>query len=613
MIPPVLDRQLRDALLWIARLPLLGEPELSRLLGVHEVDARARRHQLDRSGWIEWVAPDVPGLSPGRRLAFIREEALPHLATLMQCSPKELATRLPVRRADVLERVGRAELTAGVNYLMAGLADALRGAGDTSLDDACSLPIMRPADGRWWPRRTEAYGLLRSRGRCAPFFVAWDRAGAPDIDRRERVGRWFAEPEGEVAACGWQTGTVLVVAARDREVRIWESELRRRVELDGYQPFHALITTASEIIEQGALAPIWRATDSSARVHLLPALRWIDKPPGPPPATVRGLPTGEVSRTHETLRDWALHAAVVVDETPVRERIAAASLVVGRVDRAILEWVARHPWLTTVQLASLTGDPALSVSHHLARLERYHLVHAVQPAGTQGSIWLSTLRGLRLLAATDHVRISRYKRLGAVNAPTLDESAYRRLAHELGANRAFVQLHDDARREGATLAVWKNEAESSHHFGADDRPAWIRPDGSGVLVREGRAWPFLLEYDRGTLDAGNFRAKFFGYRHYYEFELWRRSFAVEPALLFVCSDDRAERRVVAVANEVEWAMPLRLTSEWRVRRDPANARGLLGPVWRSLGETPTTRQHWPPDITARSEIARTSASGGGAT
>lgn len=57
----------------------------------------------------------------------------------------------------------------------------------------------------------------------------------------------------------------------------------------------------------------------------------------------------------QTLRDWALHAAVVVDETPVRERIGAASLVVGRVDRAILEWLARHPWLTTVQLASLTG------------------------------------------------------------------------------------------------------------------------------------------------------------------------------------------------------------------------------------------------------------------
>lgn len=152
----------------------------------------------------------------------------------------------------------------------------------------------------------------------------------------------------------------------------------------------------------------------------------------------------------------------------------------------------------------------------------------------------------------------------------------------------------------------RNETEPSHHFQADDRHSWIRLDGSGVLVREGRAWPFLLEYGRGTLDAGNFRVKFFGYRQYYEFEVWWESFAVEPALLFVCADTRAENRVVAAANEVEWAMPLRLTSEWRVPRDPANARGLLGPVWRSLGESLTTRQPWPPDITARSEIARTS-------
>lgn len=148
----------------------------------------------------------------------------------------------------------------------------------------------------------------------------------------------------------------------------------------------------------------------------------------------------------------------------------------------------------------------------------------------------------------------------------------------------------------ATLAVWNNEAESSHHFGADDRPAWIRPDGSGVLVREGRAWPFLLEYDRGTLDAGNFRAKFFGYRQYYEFELWRRSFAVEPALLFVCSDDRAERRVARAFRADAPRLPALLTTEWRYERDDRNSAGLLGGIWRALGSRDGTRDPWPRSI-----------------
>ena len=44
--------------------------------------------------------------------------------------------------------------------------------------------------------------------------------------------------------------------------------------------------------------------------------------------------------------------------------------------------------------------------------------------------------------------------------------------------------------------------------------AWIRPDGSGVIAVSGRRAPFLLEYDRGTLDSGDFAAKFGGYRRY---------------------------------------------------------------------------------------------------
>ena len=91
--------------------------------------------------------------------------------------------------------------------------------------------------------------------------------------------------------------------------------------------------------------------------------------------------------------------------------------------------------------------------------------------------------------------------------------------------------------------------ESTHHFVSEDgRRAWIRPDGSGLLVRGAEVCPFLLEYERGTLNRVAYRPKLEGYRQYYAAAAWEEAFPSEPALLFVCSDDRAEARVRRAAS-----------------------------------------------------------------
>ena len=106
-----------------------------------------------------------------------------------------------------------------------------------------------------------------------------------------------------------------------------------------------------------------------------------------------------------------------------------------------------------------------------------------------------------------------------------------------------------------------------------------------MIAVSGRRAPFLLEYDRGTLDSGDFAAKFGGYRRYYAGRFWRRDWSSEPALLFVCRDDRAEERVTRAAwrasPRCDVRVPLLLTSEWHfAQRRPVPA-GLLGPVWWS--------------------------------
>lgn len=92
--------------------------------------------------------------------------------------------------------------------------------------------------------------------------------------------------------------------------------------------------------------------------------------------------------------------------------------------------------------------------------------------------------------------------------------------------------------------------------------------------------PFLLEYDRGTLDRSDFASKLGGYRAYFAEEAWRRDFEFSPVVLFVCTDDQAEDRVAVAAHAGASGVPLLITSEWRFERSPGNRAGLLGPVWR---------------------------------
>ena len=197
--------------------------------------------------------------------------------------------------------------------------------------------------------------------------------------------------------------------------------------------------------------------------------------------------------------------------------------------------------------------------------------------------------GMRSLAARAGVPPDTFARHGGVTVADAAESdgparAIRHREHTIGANRFFAQLATDARRTGWRLDQWRNEAESTRRFvDAHGRMSWIRPDGSGVLVRGAESRPFLLEYERGTLDAGDYRAKFDGYLRYFARRAWEHDFPSEPMLLFVCSDARAEQRVAAAARTLAGDIPLLITSEGWAATRAGNRDGLLGPVWRTAG------------------------------
>lgn len=207
--------------------------------------------------------------------------------------------------------------------------------------------------------------------------------------------------------------------------------------------------------------------------------------------------------------------------------------------------------------------------------------------------YVLTEQGMRFLAARAGVPPSTFGEHGAVTyVKEADqdhpERAVHHVEHTRGLNHFMVRLARDARACGWRLVEWRNEAESTCRFvDASGQPAWSRPDASGLIGIGEERVPLLVEYDRGTLEAGNYAAKLDGYRRYYASEAWRTAFTREPALQFVCVDDRAERRVVRAAASVPQRLPLLATTEWRLEQE---AGGAFGPVWTA--GTDTERRPW---------------------
>ena len=580
------------ALEWIARLPLLGEPELARLLGIDEVDARGLRRVLERQGSIEWFVPGSDALEQ-RRLSFVREAPLPALAAAVGTGLIALPAHLPVRRHDLLARIVRAELTASVNRFLSELS-AWPGLPRLELEDARSLPLTSSPPERWWLPALEGYGCLRAGAQRAPFFVAWDRAAAPDQHRTTRVGAWIAAAPTVAAHWGAEgLPPLLLVCAGQRARSTWERSIRQAAARMDVRPIEILLTSARELAVDGPAGVTWHDPVTGRAGSLLERLGWGAAPPFPRLRLPDELPAPSRPATTPTLRRWAPGAAND-PRTPVVERVAAIAMTTDRDEKRMIEWIGRLPLITTPQLASLTDLPRPAVARRVERLLHSGVVRFdsdVSPGDSPGRHLLLTPLGLRLLARRDGVPPARYARFAGVSAPRANAGTspvrgamvgiIHHREHLLGVNRVFAQFSGDARRAGGMLAACRNEAQSTRRFRHEDRAAWIRPDGSGVLALDGEQFWFLLEYDRGTLDSGDFAAKFGGYRRYFAARAWRHDFTAEPVVLFVCADDRAEEHVASAARQDRdgsAALPLLLASESQSAPHARNPAGLLGPI-----------------------------------
>jgi hypothetical protein len=267
-------------------------------------------------------------------------------------------------------------------------------------------------------------------------------------------------------------------------------------------------------------------------------------------------------------------------------------------ERAVLDLVGRHPFLSTAVLGDVLGRDARWVARRRKTLLDRGLLRLVTDTEVhrsglaRGDLIELTPAGLRTLTA--HLGLSlasavRHHGLagGGPESPIgTRRTLLAHLDHTVGADAVFGVLARAARsqRDGA-LVEWRNAAACAH--------GRLRPDGYGVLRLGRREYGFFLEFDRGTVRPAPLRAKFAAYHRYLVSARAARDFDGQPSILVVTAGPAAEDRVADAVLAAEVGQPRRLPLLVTTRDLLATAQG--GPfdaIWRVPGAQ-GSRHGWP--------------------
>jgi len=592
-----------EAVVWLARLPFLGADELSLLLGVTKPQAARTLGELENLGWVEWVTAASPELD-AERFYTLTGNSLGGVAQHTGLTGEGLELSFPVGRKEVLERLTRLETAVGLNLFASELVAAARDDVEVELEDLRSLPWgKRPAQA-WWPPEVEGYGCLRWGAWRAPFFVAWDRAGAPPFHRRKRVAGWYAFWNAEHAWGRDDIPPILVLHPGAEEAEQWAGAVLRASDRRQVAALHVFLGDAGCALSEGPLGAVWRRPDGSVRAHLCERLVWRLTIP-PAAAAIRigdpARPLEALSRDGPSLREWATQAVPSTQEGEKarrgQERLAALSLVTNTTEKRILEWLGHHPLLSADDLAVILRLAGQLPARLLDNLARYGLVQSTgKPLEIEAApprrYYLSEL-GLKLLAARDGVPPRRYARHGIVAASMPEKkkgggrlgTLLRQLDHTVGVNRFFVRLIRDGAKGGPRLVRWLSASEAAQRFTYGEVTHWLRPDGAGDVHFQGQVRRFYLEWDRGTVKWPDMIEKFRSYAMYFV-ALQRRGTDPDatPHVLVVGVSPQREDAIWKVLQASIAEVGLQPTPFLTSVDTLVTRVGPFGLAWRSHGE-----------------------------
>lgn len=577
--PTDLDIQ-RELIYWMVRLPFVALGDLSTIMDIGEERIAPLLKGLEELGWCEWITPSSPEL-PDERVYVLTSPAQDRLVQSRKRS-------LPVGRRETLTRLTRLETAVALNRCLAELANATEEDQQYELEDACHLSWAACRADRWWPRGVEAQACLRCGPLIAPFFVAWDRAGAPALHRRKRVAGWYTYAESHT----WDTPFILVVAPSDREAEQWSEAVIRSADRRGCPPLAVFLTTARRALSNPRSA-VWRRADGYAESLIWDRLRWEpeDEPISRP---ARGLNDLDVCRLPQAkaLRELPADVADRRGRSSRLERTAIQSMTTTSLQATLLEWIGHHPLLAAGDLSILLGIQEGLAKKALASLVERDLLQPV--ADTDHSPrYVLTRDSLDLLAAKDGVPARRYCRHGIVASPS-DGTGVRRLEtlvgqfeHTTGTNGFFVRMKRDLDAVGGKLLRWLGTSEAAESFTFREHPRWIRPDGSADVQIGRRTYRIFLEWDRGTVRRlKHLKQKFQSYAGYFARYPDQEYL---PYLLIVTVSPHREAVIWQELISAFGDQPL--TSVLTSIDSLVDRLGPLGTVWRNASGT--DRLPWP--------------------
>lgn len=245
-------------------------------------------------------------------------------------------------------------------------------------------------------------------------------------------------------------------------------------------------------------------------------------------------------------------------------------------DRELLTLVWEHRVLTTGQFTALFFPSPERARQRLNRLHRLHALLRFRPWAPIGSKpwhWVLGPAGAHVLAIEHGQTVSEF---GYRQDTATGIAVSPRLAHQVGANDFFVQLHTHARRraDGTALDQWWSEQRCAAQWGDLARPdgfgRWTqtRPDGTT------RTLDFFLEHDTGTETLARVAGKLGGYA-----DLAEATGTTTPVLIWLPGPKReANLRALLGAPEVPVATAVHTPD------------GPAGPVWLPAGPTGPRRR-----------------------
>ncbi len=560
----------RRTMLLLGTLPLATETVLEHVSGVsYGSSVYSCLRRLREAGLVGGIRPPQAG-TPGPRRHYLTDLGLATLAVDQEVDVRELARRNGLRRNDLLALVPQLDQLAAVYELLGQLA--LAGPGDPQLV-AFACPwrwrAMVPGYKRPLSLALPALATFDWNCRSASFLLLPDVTGTPIRRYRQALDRLLAK-----RAYDRQELPLLIIASSAAaRVARWTELLRDLEQARREAPIPACVGTWAEL--PGIL------TRHIGGGHVA-TVRTPQRKPLPPLKAV--CPGADVPSLVGDLGDLEGEAAI----GPAHR--GALDLALTRPDRAILQLLGRHPFLTPEEIAVLFGWTCRRTSERCQRLVHQGLLRRLDEQERRGHPDAAgrlelTRQGLRLVAAQRRSGVS-----GASNQSTIigggpdRPSRWRKhladhLDHTIGANRVFVDLCRAARREAANgtadaLEEWQSPAEVCRRG--------FYPDGYGLYRHDGKLHGFFLEYDRGSEKPGQYLKKFGAHYDMRDTGRLEHDYAGVPLILVVTVGNAAEDRIARAARaaSVGRMCPLRilLTTEWRIRRDPD---GVLGQIWRT--------------------------------